>query len=139
MSDFYLDMGDDLQFTASGDFLAVTDAPGDPALTHQRIGRRFFTNPKEVDGSGNVTAPADYIFHPNYGAGLPRLIDANTGPQSSEIIQMRMQSQALAESTIAQNPTPTATVTVNGNEVSCLTTFTPLSGGTSQVSFGYTP
>ena len=55
-SDFDQLWGDDLTLTATGQVALVDGTP----KGEQRVLRRLLTN------------PGDYIWHPEYGAGLPR-------------------------------------------------------------------
>lgn len=140
MSDLYLDLGGDLTFGAGGDLQLAADTSEDPTLTNQRLGRRFFTNPQETDAAGNVTVPPDYIFHPEYGGGLPRLIDANVTPQGLKRLEAKLTGQARLEPTVAEFPAPKATLSApGGNEVDCLVTYQTEAGTPAQVGFTYEP
>jgi hypothetical protein len=89
--------GGDVSLSATGDYARVTRAD----LSKQRVLRRLLTN------------PGDYIFHPDYGAGLPALVGSNaTAGQVAAIIR----NQLRLEPSVAQTPAPTITVTpiING-------------------------
>jgi len=58
MNDLYQFFGSDLNLSATGDLLGVSSA----TRTQQRILRRLLTNPGE------------YLWHPDYGAGLPQFV-----------------------------------------------------------------
>jgi len=58
MADLWLEWGDDFQVDATGDLLI---ADGDDEV-RQRLERRLFT------------AVQGYVWHPDYGAGLPQKI-----------------------------------------------------------------
>lgn len=91
LSDLYHYIGGDLSATASGDALPVdTTERG-----QQRILRRLLTN------------PGDYIFHPDYGAGLPQWIGRN-----ADLGELRalIRGQIMLEDAVAKTPEPTITV-----------------------------
>jgi phage baseplate assembly protein W len=62
----------------------------------QRVLRRLLTNPGE------------YIWHPEYGAGLPQFIGL---PERTDQIKAVIQQQVLLEAAVAQIPPPTVGVT----------------------------
>ena len=84
--------GSDLSISASGDVLL---ANGD-TYTRQRILRRLLTN------------HGQYLWQLAYGAGLRQQVG-----QTSNLlaIQQVIRSQIFAESSVAQSPAPTVTVT----------------------------
>lgn len=85
----------DLQVSAAGDLLAV-----DTLLeSQQRILRRLLTN------------PGDYLWQPNYGAGLPAQIGQ---PLDDQAINALVTSQMLLEQSVAHNPQVLATPIPNG-------------------------
>lgn len=100
LSDLYQWYGGDVSSSATGDFQAVT---GD-TRSQQRIVRRLCTN------------PGDYIFHPEYGGGLPKLIGSNASVSDVKAI---VQSQMRLEDSILQLPAPVVTVTpiTNGMQI----------------------
>ena len=96
MADLFLEWGTDLSFTAGGD-LAVVDGPD---LTRQRIMRRLFT------------AVRGYVWHQDYGAGLPQKIGhVGTGT----IIQALVSANIALEESVAPYPVPQVTVTQSKN------------------------
>lgn len=104
MSDLYHYIGTDLTQSATGDLLAVAGS----TQGSQRVLRRLLTNPALFDSSGNVTIPGDYIFHPSYGAGLPRMVgDTVNIPKITGVIR----GQIFLESSVSRNPAPVITVT----------------------------
>ena len=91
MPDIYQLAGSDIGTSPSGDLLSVSGS----TEGQQRIIRRLFTN------------PGDYIWHPEYGAGLPSYIGR---PMTSDQIEGLVESQLLLEQGVAQNPLPTCSV-----------------------------
>lgn len=93
--------GNDLTLTPSGDLVLVD---GDD-LTRERLLRRLMTNVQS------------YIFHPTFGAGIPKRIgdtlDAN-------LIMGVVSSQVRKEATVATSPAPIIVVNpiLNGVSVS---------------------
>jgi hypothetical protein len=92
MADLDLDWGGDLSFTAGGD-LALADKED---LTRQRIQRRLFT------------AVRGYLFHLEYGAGLPQKI-GHVG--TSTVIHALIRANIALEASVASYPLPQITVT----------------------------
>ncbi|CAH2603223.1 conserved protein of unknown function [Rhodovastum atsumiense] len=90
----------DLSHVWSGDFAM---APGGDLLLasgseagRQRVLRRL------------LTTPGEYIWQPEYGAGLPGQIGALTGDAALQAIVL---TQMLQEDAVAQDPPPVVTVT----------------------------
>lgn len=108
LSDLYHYIGGDLSTTTSGDAQPVdTTVRG-----QQRILRRLLTN------------PGDYIFHPEYGAGLPQWVGRN-----ADLGELRalIRGQILLEDAVAKTPEPTIIVAPVPNS----------SGGGFSVSIAY--
>ncbi|PHV13716.1 phage tail protein [Janthinobacterium sp. BJB303] len=104
MSDLNHYFGGDLSQSSTGDLLKV-DGTEEGV---QRLLRRLLTNPALIDADGNTLIPGDYIFHPDYGAGLPRMIgDTVDIPK----IKGRIQGQMFLEACVARSPAPVITVT----------------------------
>lgn len=96
MADIHHEWREDLQWSPSGDLLTVED--GD--MVRQRIQRRLFT------------AVHGYVWHLEYGAGLPQKIgDSYSTYQIAGIVR----SQILLEETVAQNPPPRIFVSEDRN------------------------
>lgn len=91
ISDIFHYYGGDLLQSVTGDLAAVSDTE----KGRQRILRRLLTNPGE------------YIFHPEYGAGLPSyvgsVIDA---PKMAALIRGHL----LLEDAVSRNPAPVISV-----------------------------
>ncbi|MCC6717369.1 MAG: hypothetical protein IT555_05750 [Acetobacteraceae bacterium] len=91
MPDLFHEFGDDLVAGPSGD-LALAEAA---ALGRQRVLRRLLTN------------PGDYIWQPDYGAGLARFIGQ---PASAARIRAVVRSQIFRERAVARSPEPVVDV-----------------------------
>ena len=100
--------GNDLAAGNTGDVQAVTST----LRGQQRIVRRLLTN------------PGDYIFHPEYGAGLPAYIGQ---PMDIPKVTALIRSQVLLEDVVAKTPDPVITIApmpmqINGFTVTILYT-----------------
>jgi hypothetical protein len=104
MSDLNHFFGGDLSLSNTGDLAAVSGT----TQGIQRVLRRLLTNPALLDSNNNVTVSGDYIFHPNYGAGLPRLVGSVINLPK---IRALIRGQILLEAAVARNPEPIITVT----------------------------
>jgi hypothetical protein len=106
--------GGDLDVSSSGDLASVS---GSPALT-QRVLRRLLTN------------AGDYIWSPNYGAGLAAYVGSVS---SYGDIMASVRAQMLLEPAVASLPAPTVTVVRTGGSgngtIELTTTFTEASTG----------
>jgi phage baseplate assembly protein W len=96
MPDLSHEFGADLGVGAGGD-LALAEGP---ALGRQRVLRRLLTN------------PGDYIWHPEYGAGLGRFVGQ---PAAAARIRAVVRSQILREPAVARSPEPSVEVTDTGD------------------------
>ena len=81
----------DISPSATGDLLSVSG----PALGTERILRRLLTN------------PGDYIWHPEYGAGLGRFVGE---PIDAAAIQALVREQMRLEPAVAQDPEPVISI-----------------------------
>lgn len=88
-----LDLGwtGDLSISVAGDLSTV----GGPALGTERVLRRLLTN------------AGDYIWHPQYGAGLAQFVGMPADPAG---IQALIRSQMAMELAVAVVPEPVITV-----------------------------
>lgn len=97
LADLYHYFGTDLAPSNTGDLLTVT------AITRgqQRVLRRLLTN------------PGDYIFQPEYGAGLARWIGT-----TADLAAMRalIRGQMLLEPSVAAQPEPDVAVSAIANQ-----------------------
>lgn len=94
-SDFYTDN--------RGDLLTVSGSE----KTKQRILRRLLTN------------PGSYIWHPDYGAGLPTYIGQPLSQELYEEISALITSQILLEDSVAKSPIPTIDLSPTTNGLFC--------------------
>lgn len=110
MSDLNQTLGQDVATTVSGDLMTSDGVE----LGKQRVLRRLMTN------------PGDYIFHPTYGAGLPKLIG-----QAVEASKVRalIRGQMLLEETVSKSPEPEITVRELQNGLQCSIRYTDAGTG----------
>lgn len=94
MADISHQWGSDLVTGPTGDLVVVTGA----ALGQQRVLRRLLTN------------PGDYIWQPDYGAGLARFIGQ---PGNALAIRAVVRSQIFKEAAVARTPEPVIDVTLD--------------------------
>lgn len=91
MPDLFHVFGSDLAVGATGGLAVAVE----PDFTRQRILRRLLTN------------PGDYIWHPDYGAGLGRFVGQPEQPLRLAAIVRR---QIALEAGVAQTPAPEISV-----------------------------
>ena len=121
MTDAFHYFNSDLTLSASGDLLT---ADGETATT-QRLLRRLLTNAR------------DYLWHPEYGAGLPGTIGA---PLVVAELTALVQSQMYLEAGVAHDPEPRVTLTPIPNGVSARIVYTGVeSGDPVLLNFDVTP
>ena len=87
LNDLYHYFGDDLSPAATGDLQPVATT----VRGQQRILRRLMTN------------PGDYIWHPEYGAGLPRYVGSVINIRQMKAL---IRGQILMEEAVAKSPEP---------------------------------
>jgi hypothetical protein len=97
MTEVWLDWRSDFTLAANGD-LATADGDDEG---RQRLERRLFT-PQQ-----------GYVWHPEYGAGLPQRIGS---PYTINQIKSVVASQIGMEQAVAPSPPPTLTVDVSPNQ-----------------------
>lgn len=134
-TEIWLAPGGDFIQTDNGDLLlAVDDADSAPA-TIQRICRLLTTNARIVDPAGNpISTPGD-LFHPDYGASEPALVDQPVTQAFIADLQARILKGLSMDPTIVQNPAPQVVVTlVNTSTVSVQITAKTVQGQTVQFS-----
>lgn len=112
--------GEDIAVSETGD-LGTVDGTD---MTLQCILRRLMT-------------PANgYIWHPEYGAGVPQMIGR---PMSVTDIEAICRQQIMLEASVAKNPIPQVTVTKIANGVNCHILFWLADTGQQQtLTFDYT-
>jgi phage baseplate assembly protein W len=96
MPDIFHQWGGDLSLSLTGG-IALADGT---TLTRQRLLRRLMTN------------PGDYIWHPDYGAGLGRFV-GRPADINANLIASLVRQQCALESTIARVPEPSVTIRVD--------------------------
>lgn len=82
--------GGDLSFSAVNDLQPVSASE----RSKQRVLRRLMTN------------PADYLWHTDYGTGLPQYVGQNLSNDRFDEIRSRIRSQIFLEASVSQNPEP---------------------------------
>lgn len=87
MADTFHQFGGDLALSSTGDIATVTGS----TLTQQRVLKRLLTN------------PGDYIWNPDYGAGLAGFVGQ---PASTARIAAVVRSQIFKEAAVARTPEP---------------------------------
>jgi hypothetical protein len=92
----------DLTIAAGGDMLLASGSEAG----RQRVLRRL------------LTTPGEYIWQPDYGAGLPGQIGALTGNAAIEAV---VRTQMLLEDAVSQDPPPVVTVTRPSSGVVAIT------------------
>lgn len=111
----------DLLTNATGDLLAVDGIQE----SQQRILRRLLTNPR------------DYLWQPEYGAGLPAQIGR---PLDDNAIDTLVRSQMLLEQSVSQNPAPQVLTRPIANGVDMHIQYVEVDSGRQTVlSFSVTP
>lgn len=87
MPDLQMSWAGDLSASPTGDIVTVNG----PALGTERVLRRLLTN------------PGDYLWHPEYGAGLARFVGQ---PIDAASIQALVREQMRLEPAVATEPEP---------------------------------
>lgn len=87
MADIFHSFGVDLASSPTGD---IATAAG-PVLGQQRVLKRLLTN------------PGDYIWQPDYGAGLAQFVGQ---PAATQRIRATIRSQIFKEAAVARTPEP---------------------------------
>lgn len=119
MPDISHTWGGDLDVSPSGDLLAADGVE----RAKQRILRRLMTN------------LGDYIWQPDYGAGLPGAI----GDTGTDRIVAAIRSQLMAETVIAKSPLPVIAVQAIDSGVFVRIEFqNALTGVQDTLQFNYT-
>ncbi|MCA7118174.1 MAG: hypothetical protein LGL72_01885 [Acidibrevibacterium sp.] len=119
MNDLFQQWGNDLSVDAHGDLALVSGA----LRAQQRVLRRLLTN------------PGDYIWQPQYGAGLAQFVGQPANPLQIEAI---IRTQLAKESAVAQTPAPTIDVSYDtlGAIAVMISYVDAASGQTQLLSFG---
>lgn len=88
--DAFLNWGQDLVLSSTNDLLVADGS----TLSEQRIIRRLMTN------------ALDYIWQPDYGAGIGSYVGQPLTDDSFDAIQNSILSNIFLENTVSQNPQP---------------------------------
>jgi len=133
-TEIFLAPGGDFMQADNGDFILAVDTSQSAIATIQRLTRLLTTNARLTDSAGNpVSSPGD-LFHPDYGASEPALVDQNVTQTFIADLQARILNALAKDPTIVQNPAPVVTVTlVNTSTVRVQITAQTVQGNT--VSF----
>ena len=92
MPDLFHYFSGDLAASANGDLLTADSI----TLSQQSVLRRLLTN------------PGDYIWHPEYGAGLPKMIGQTIDVPT---VQGIVRAQMFLEASVVRTPAPVINVT----------------------------
>lgn len=115
MADIWHQFGADLAVGPTGDLLPVDGA----LLGQQRVLRRLLTN------------PGDYIWHPQYGAGLARFVGQPAAPAAIAAV---VRSQMYREAAVARSPEPVIDVAADqGGTVYVHVRYADAPSGATQV------
>jgi len=122
MPDAFHYIGNDLAWSSNGDLQTVFSVQE----SQQRILRRLLTN------------PADYIWNPAYGAGLPALIG---NPEDDAATSSVILTQMYLEDSVVQNPQPQVDYvsTVGGTITASIRYVESDSNEPTTLSFSATP
>lgn len=114
-------VGSDLNLSNVGDIALSTGLP----RSQERILRRLMTNPGE------------YLFHPDYGAGLPRFIGQ---PLTAAAVRGVIRTQLLLEESVAHKPEPRIDVVAIPEGISVTIRYTDANtDAPAALSFNVTP
>ncbi len=119
MNDLFQQWGNDLAVDARGDLALASGA----LRVQQQVLRRLLTN------------PGDYIWQPQYGAGLAQFVGQPANPLQ---IQAIIRTQLAKESAVAQTPPPSVEVSYDtlGAIAVMISYVDAASGQTQLLSFG---
>ncbi len=106
--DVYHYFGNDIVTSPTGDLQTVDGI----TKSQQRILRRLLTN------------PGTYIFHPSYGAGLPRYIGQALTTTKFQEIKGLITSQIFLEESVSKTPAPVITLSANQTVLYCSIKYT---------------
>ena len=119
MNDLFQQWGNDLAVDARGDLALVSGA----LLVQQQVLRRLLTN------------QGDYIWQPQYGAGLAQFVGQPANPLQ---IQAIIRTQLAKERAVAQTPAPIVEISYDtvGAIAVMISYVDAASGQTQLLSFG---
>lgn len=114
MHDLFHLIGSDLEVSAAGDLRPVSDTD----RVKQRILRRL------------LTSPGEYLFHPEYGAGLGKKVGETVNDSEWKAL---IRGQMLLEDAVAPTPPPTIKFRLIEGGVSVSVAYTDATAGTSEI------
>lgn len=114
MYDLWHLTGSDLDVTAAGDLRPVSGSE----RAKQRILRRL------------LTSPGEYLFHPEYGAGLGKKVGETVNPGEWKAL---IRGQMLLEEAVAPAPPPTVKLSLTEGGVSVSVAYTDATAGTTEI------
>jgi phage baseplate assembly protein W len=106
--------GKDFLRSPQGGLLLASDTQAEATSTLQRLQRLLFTNPRIRDAYGNCIVRGDSIFYPDYGVGVPALVDATMTTALLAQLQATILSQLSQDPGIVRNPAPVVTIASDG-------------------------
>jgi len=104
MTTLFLEWNDDLKVTPSG---SLQLAIGWDEV-RQRIIRRVITSAAQEIPDGTLTLP-DYIFHPDYGIGLGKLVGQNFNDELLRRLEGKITQGILLDSAVETSQPPSIT------------------------------
>ncbi|QBR52707.1 phage tail protein [Erwinia sp. QL-Z3] len=120
MYDIYHYVGGELSTSPAGDLRPVTGTE----RGKQRILRRLMTN------------PGDYVFHPDYGAGLGKKVGQNVNLNEWKAL---ISGQVQLEESVASNPAPSVSISLVDGGVCVTISYTDSTSNTPEtLSFDVT-
>lgn len=114
MHDLWHLIGSDLDVSAAGDLRPVSGSE----RAKQRILRRL------------LTSPGEYLFHPEYGAGLGKKVGETVNPGEWKAL---IRGQMLLEEAVAPAPPPTVKLSLTEGGVSVSVAYTDATAGTTEI------
>lgn len=116
LQDLDHEFGGDLSVSQSGDLAVV----GDLTRSQQRVLRRLMTN------------PGDYLWQPDYGGGLGKIVGTTKSP--AEIVAI-IRAQLRLEASVLQSPAPMVSVQILINGLAVTINYTEQDGSSQILSF----
>ena len=120
--------GGDFALDANADLLLISDAPGNPAATAQRLLRLMLTSPVGYDTNGVAIRDPGDISNPTWGGNLPSTVGENESSSLTHYITAQIVAAATADIGVASSPAPTVSVVYQGAEIIATLTVTCVTG-----------
>lgn len=124
MSTFFLEPDGDLVISKSGGIEMASDWDE----IRQRLYRRCLTNPQSINFDGSIV-PAGYIFHPDYGLGLPQLVYANKSSSFFSDLKQKIRQAILEDLDTDSETEPEIIVDTRRKKFALVTARFKLKGG----------